>query len=163
MSALNGSKVTDGSLPPSAGRFEPPPSERETEVIGGTTLRSPLTEREGGRVVRRVFVWLKGQFEPPALLTERAPAIAEIRRVAHEAPWSGTGGGALRALGLAWCYCVAIPAILRSRLREWVWQQPIRFIAVAVTVKLLAELPPVEWLVDNVIKPGVEFALWLFV
>lgn len=97
------------------------------------------------------------------MLTERRPAAEQMRAYARRARYTEHLTGPRRALGVAWCNGVAIPYIAWSRTKEWVAERPARFLAVAVTTKLLSELPPVEWAVDNVIKPGAAFALWLFV
>ncbi|MFC6017821.1 hypothetical protein ACFP2T_16590 [Plantactinospora solaniradicis] len=109
--------------------------------------------------------WLartKGFWTPPAMLTERRPAAEQMRLYARRARYAPSTGPR-RALGVAWCNCVAVPYVAWVRAREWVIERPARFVGAAITVKLLSELPPVEWAVDNVIKPGAAFALWLFV
>lgn len=139
------------------------PAERWATRFGLKTLHSALTERDGlrGEVAgraKRLFVY----FAPPALLREQAPAVDQIKEYARHGLWTSNTTGPVRFAGLCWCYLIAIPKTVWSRTSEWVWQRPGRFLTVAVTVKLLTLFPPVGWVVDHLIEPAVQFALWLF-
>ena len=120
-----------------------------------STLQSAITHGDG--LVR----WVRATFAPPSILTVQAPALQELREYARTAAYAGPSGP-IRAAGIAWCHLVATPVLVVSRLWAWTWQRPARAIVIAATVKALSELPPVEWAVDQLIKPGVDFALWLF-
>ncbi|WP_327029690.1 hypothetical protein OG989_03990 [Micromonospora sp. NBC_01740] len=101
-------------------------------------------------------------FTPPELLGERRPALATMRVYATRGRYTPTLHGVLRALGMAYFRGWAAPNLIAARLWEWLTERPGRFVVVAVTVKLLTFLPPVAWLVDHLIKPGADLALWLF-
>ncbi|MEU6204610.1 hypothetical protein ABZ814_13595 [Micromonospora musae] len=99
---------------------------------------------------------------PPAMLTERRPALDQMRLYAERGRYSESLRGPLRAAGKAWLILVAAPALVVARTFEWLLERPARFAVTVVVVKLLSTLPPVGWLVDHVIKPGADVALWLF-
>ncbi|MFG1776593.1 hypothetical protein ACGFIG_09210 [Micromonospora sp. NPDC049048] len=101
-------------------------------------------------------------FTPPPLLTERRPALDTMRVYATRGRYTSGLHGAVRALGLAYYRGWATPSLVAARTWEWLTERPARFVVVAVTVKLLTFLPPVAWLVDHLIKPSVNAALWLF-
>lgn len=115
------------------------------------TLHSALTER---------YPWLVGvarraaeEFRLPSLFTEQAPAVQTLRRYAHDGLWTRKPDGLVRALGIAWCYGIGIPVTVYSRYREWLWQRPSRAIFGVLTMWLLAQLPPVAWSLDHLVKP----------
>ncbi|MDM4721174.1 hypothetical protein QTQ03_28050 [Micromonospora sp. WMMA1363] len=99
---------------------------------------------------------------PPALLTERRPALDTMRLYAERGRYTDSRRGLVRAFGRAWLALVAVPAVAAARLFEWLLERPARFGVAVVTVKLLSTLPPAVWLVDHVIHPGADLALWLF-
>ncbi|MFG3639065.1 hypothetical protein ACGF3C_02175 [Micromonospora sp. NPDC047762] len=101
-------------------------------------------------------------FTPPPLLTERRPAVEQMRLYAQRGRYTESLHGAVRALGVAWYRGVAIPGLIGARLWEWLTERPARFLLVAATVKALSFLPPVAWLVDHLIHPGVDLALRIF-
>lgn len=104
----------------------------------------------------------RDHFTPPELLTERRPALDTMREYAARGRYTEHLHGAVRALGKAWLVLVAAPALVAARLFEWLLERPGRFAVAVVVVKLLSTLPPVGWLVDHVITPGADRALWLF-
>lgn len=122
---------------------------------GPATLHSAIT------VSKRIGRRIGATFSLPHVLAERQPSAEEIRDYARTAAYAGETGPR-RALGLAWCHLVAVPTLVVSRVWAWTWQRPARAIVVTLTLKALSELGPVEWVADNVIKPGADFALWLF-
>lgn len=139
------------------------PAERETARFRLSTLHSAITDRDDRPVDSAAWIKRFGAyFTPPAVLAEQAPAVDQIKAYAHRAAWTSRTDGPVRAVGIGWCYLIAIPMTVWSRIREWVWQRPARALVVLVTVKALTFLPPVGWLVDHLIKPAVRFALWLF-
>ncbi|TBL44225.1 hypothetical protein EYA84_01935 [Verrucosispora sp. SN26_14.1] len=98
---------------------------------------------------------------PPPMLTERRPAVETMRDYARRGRFAASKG-LLRNAGIAWCRFVAVPSVVVARTWEWLTERPARFVVVAVVVKLLTFIPPVGWLVDHVITPSVNAALWLF-
>lgn len=159
VSVINGQKVTVGDSPLSGGEFQTGTVERETGGQASVTLHSPITL---GDRWRGVLAGVKGWFSMLSPLAERAPAAEQLLEYARVAPWTGRRDGLVRFVGVAWCRLVAIPVIAGLRIAEWPFQRLSRFVFTAVTVKLCAELPPVRWVADHLIKPGVEYALWLF-
>lgn len=150
---------TVSNHPLSAGQSPAPAVERETAPETPETLHSPITKSDAG-----VERWqkVKAYLVMPSPLAERAPAVAQIKAYAEQAPWTAKADGPVRFAGILYCRLIAIPYIVWSRIREWIWQRPARLLVTAVTVKLLAQLPPAEWAVDHLVKPAVGFALWLF-
>lgn len=139
------------------------PAERETGPMDVETLHSAITD--SGRRPFDTAAWLArfGAYcTPPPLLTERRPALDTMRVYATRGRYAPSLHGGVRALGLAWYRGVAAPSLVGARVWEWLTERPARFVVAAVTVKLLTYLPPVAWLVDHLIKPGADFALWLF-
>ncbi|MDW3849637.1 hypothetical protein NMK34_23775 [Micromonospora sp. BRA006-A] len=163
MTVTNGRRVTVGNSPLSSGQFQTDPRERETAPPAPETLHSPITASDAGPGwTSRAAGWLRGFFALPSPLAERAPAVEQILDYARNAPWTARTDGPLRAAGVAFCWLVAVPAVVALRVAEWPFTRPSRLLFTALTVKLLAELPPVEWFTDHIVKPGADWALWLF-
>ncbi|MEO3930935.1 hypothetical protein ABGB07_44900 [Micromonosporaceae bacterium B7E4] len=147
--------------------LRPPPRRRPSPRPRPETLHSAITERDEApeKPAADRTAWIKSvraYFTPPPMLTERRPAAETMRLYARRGQYAPLTGSR-RALGIAWCNAVAVPYTAWSRTKEWVVERPTRYLVVAVTVKLLSELPPVEWTVDTIVKPGAAFVLWLFV
>ncbi|MFI7608506.1 hypothetical protein ACIBTV_25600 [Micromonospora sp. NPDC049366] len=154
--------VTDGNSALCTADPEGAPAERETWAGEPEALQSAITKSDGKSGWIRVWITrARANFTPPDVFREQRPSVEQLKDYAYRARYTNRTRGARRYLGVAWCYCVAIPVALRSRLREWMWQVPSRALVVLVTVKLLSFLPPVAWLADHVVKPTVQFALWL--
>ncbi|WFE45286.1 hypothetical protein [Verrucosispora sp. WMMD1129] len=103
----------------------------------------------------------RDHFTPPSMLTERRPAVETMRDYARRGRFAASKG-LLRNCGIAWCRFIAVPSLIGARVWEWLTERPARFLVVAATVKALTFIPPVGWLVDHVITPSVNAALWLF-
>lgn len=137
--------------------------ERETGESGPGTLHSAITEGDRGPLDTREWLRRFGAYcTPPSPLTERRPSMEQMVEYARRARYTSNLHGPVRAVGVAWCYLVAIPAAVCSRFREWLWERPARAVTVLATVKLLTFLPPVAWGVEHVVEPTVRGALWLF-
>ncbi|MFE9955817.1 hypothetical protein [Micromonospora sp. NPDC005299] len=122
-----------------------------------------MTERERRPFDTRAWLAKFGAYcTPPALLTERRPAVDTMRLYARRGRYTGQLRGPARRLGLIWLAMVAAPALVAARTWEWLMERPARFAVTVVTVKLLSTLPPVAWLVDHVIHPGADVALRVF-
>lgn len=155
--------VTVGNSEVCTAEFDSLPSEREIGSGRPGSLHSAITD--GDRRPWSSADWIRrfGAYcTPPALLTERRPAVDTMREYAHRGRYTSQLHGAVRALGIAWCRGFAIPALVAARVWEWLTERPARFLLVAVTVKALSFLPPVAWLVDHVIHPGADVALRVF-
>jgi hypothetical protein len=155
--------VTDRNSAPCNAEFADRAGERPVPFTTPETLHPAITESNKPELDLRVLLdRTRAYWTPPRMLTERRPAAEQMRLYAKRARYAPSTGPR-RALGIAWCNGVAVPYTAWSRTKEWIAERPARFLVVAITAKCLSELPPVEWAVDNVIKPGAAFALWLFV
>jgi len=143
--------------------LQPPRPRRPSPRPRPETLHSEITESDKPKFdLSALAERARAFWTPPALLTERRSAAEQMRAYARRARYTPHLSGPRRALGIAWCDGVAVPYTAWSRTKEWAVERPARYLTIAGTVKALSELPPVEWAVDNVIKPGADFALWLF-
>jgi hypothetical protein len=137
--------------------------EHGTAREGAATLHSPITQsNDRWGWLRGLVLRVKGFLAMPSPLAERAPGIDQLLDYARNAPWTARYDGPMRFAGVAFCWLVAIPAVVGLRIAEWPFTRPARLLFTVLTVKFLSEVPPVEWVTDNVIKPGADFALWLF-
>lgn len=132
-----------------------PAVERETPAGKPSILQSAITV--GSRIVEGV----RRYWTFPPLLTVQPPTIDQLKAYARRAAYADKTG-VRRACGVVWCYGVAIPATVSSRVWAALWERPGRIFAVWLTVKLLSFTPPVVWAVDHVLTPAARAALWLF-
>lgn len=137
--------------------------ERETDAQMAGTLHPAMTDSDRKPFDTKAWRAKFGAYcTPPALLTERRPALDQMRLYAERGRYTEKLNGPVRRLGKAWLVLVAAPALVAARTFEWLLERPARVAVTVVVVKLLSTLPPVAWLVDHVIKPGADAALWLF-
>lgn len=104
----------------------------------------------------------RAYWSPPPLLSVQPPTMETLTEYARTAAYTSRTGP-IRTAGVLWCYGIAAPALIGSRLWAWVWERPGRALATALTVKLLSYLPPLQWVTEHIIKPAADFALWLFI
>ncbi|PWR08555.1 hypothetical protein DKT68_15170 [Micromonospora acroterricola] len=138
-------------------------AEREIDSTGAESLHSAITDGDDRPTTTGEWLARFGDYcTPPALLTERRPAVEQMRLYARRGRYTEQLHGPARRLGLIWLGAVAVPALVVARFAEWVLERPARCAVAVLTVKALSFLPPVVWLVDHVISPGADAALWLF-
>lgn len=130
------------------------PVERETLAGKPTVLQSAITHG------KRVAEGVRRCWKLPPLLTVQPPTIEQLDQYARHAAYTSKTG-ARRACGIGWCYLVAVPNLVASRMWAALWERPGRILTVLLTVKLLSFTPPVAWAVDNIIVPVARGALWL--
>lgn len=97
----------------------------------------------------------------PPVFADQPPTIDQIKAYARRAAYTDKTG-IRRACGVAWCYMAAIPNTAAARVWSALWERPGRIALVLAVVKLLSFTQPVTWVVNNVLAPGADLALWLF-
>lgn len=131
-------------------------AERETASRTPRSLQSVITQGN------RLWEASRAYWSPPALLSVQPPTMETLADYARSAAYTSRVGP-VRAAGIAWCYLVAAPALIASRLWAWTLERPGRLLTVAVTTKLLSYTPPLQWATENLVKPTIDAAVWLLI
>lgn len=125
-----------------------------------SSLRSrPATLRDGIRSARG---WLKDWIVPPNVLMEPPPAFSELAGYATRGAWTRSRDGFLRGLAKLWLVVVALPMIVKLRIKEWAVTRPSRAVAAVIVWQLSIRSEPGVWLSDHVIRPYFHVLSWIF-
>lgn len=100
----------------------------------------------------------RAYWTPPAIFTERPPALTDLAVYARHAPWTHQQAGILRKAGVGYQHTVAIPYTVISRYREWLVQRPLRLAALAGGIKVFSLTGPGIWVVDHIVYPAARIA-----
>lgn len=92
--------------------------------------------------------WIAGLKEwatPPDIVTEDRPSLQKTAAYAMRGEWT-TSGGVYRRAGQAYMvFALVVKTACYSI--DWVTERPTRLAAAAVLVWLLAQFPPLSWLI----------------
>jgi hypothetical protein len=110
----------------------------------------------------RFWAASKDYWTPPAILTERPPALADLAAYAKTAPWTDQSHGIIRAFGVAYQRGFAIPYTTWSRTKEHFVQRPLRFAALLAGTKLVCLTGPGDWAVHTLVYPVAQYAGHVF-
>jgi hypothetical protein len=114
----------------------------------------------------RLFSWrdVADYFTPPAPWADPPASLSELSSYAHVGAWAPRDGFR-RRLGIAYWYCLGLPATVTLRYGEWVMQRPGRLVTVLGLCALLwrtsygrSAAHAVGWLLHIVFYP----LTWLF-
>lgn len=124
------------------------------------TLQSkPVTARDRFEAgVEAAKAWIV----PPNVLTEPPPAFSDLFGYVSRGAWTSGRGGILRQLAALWLFIVALPTIVKLRLKEWVMTRPTRTVFAVVIWQLFIRSEPGAWLSDYVIRPYFHALAWMF-
>lgn len=124
------------------------------------TLQSPPTTVRDRLVVAKGL--LKEWLVPPNVLTEPPPAFSELAGYATRGAWTRSRDGFLRGLAKLWLVVVALPMIVKLRLKEWVLTRPSRALFAVIVWQLFIRSEPGVWLSAHVIRPYFHVLSWIF-
>lgn len=89
---------------------------------------------------------LKAAWMPPDIWRQPRPGLADRWAYATcSKEW--TGDGYLRKAGQAYAIAIALPAAAVLLLADWIVERPSRLAAATVLIALLAQFPPLSWLI----------------
>jgi hypothetical protein len=83
-------------------------------------------------------------FDPPEIVSERRPSLAEVVRYARQAPYA-PADGLLRTAGIGYAFAVAVPVYALTHMTAWVCERPARLASAAVLVAAFGLTPAGEW------------------
>lgn len=90
--------------------------------------------------------WVRSTFTPPNVWSQDRAALHKVWAYAARGEWTTETGPARRA-GQVYAIAVAVPVIFTAAVIEWAVERPARLIAALVLLALLAQLPPLSWLI----------------
>lgn len=85
-------------------------------------------------------------FTPPDIWSQDRPSLSKVWAYATRGGWTGDTGLPRRA-GQVYALLVALPVIAVCSLIEWSVERGSRMAAVIVLLVLLAQVPPLNWLI----------------
>jgi hypothetical protein len=110
----------------------------EPRIAQFATL-SPVTHRDSA------WVYLRGLVTPPAIWSEDRPALSKVWAYASRGEQAPPTGWPRR--GAQVFAVVTFPLQFALELVQWVLERPARTAAAVVLVVVLAQFPPVSWLI----------------
>ena len=96
-----------------------------------------MTRRTWGAALGRFVAY----FDPPEIVSERRPSLAELVRYARLAPYA-SADGPLRTAGIVYAFAVAVPVYAVAYMCAWICERPAR-LASAVALLVAFSLTPV--------------------
>lgn len=96
--------------------------------------------------VGEVFGGVRDAFTPPDIWSQERPSLSQIWAYATHGEWTNPKGGP-RRVGQAYAAVVAFPVAGLAYLLAWVAERPSRLLATVVLLVLLAQVPPLSWLI----------------
>lgn len=93
---------------------------------------------------RLAGVW--SMFTPPDIWSQDRPSLSKVWAYATRGDWTGDTG-LPRRVGQVYALLVAVPVIAVCSLIEWSVERGSRMAAVIVLLVLLAQVPPLNWLI----------------
>ncbi|MEQ4209631.1 hypothetical protein [Actinopolymorpha sp. B9G3] len=113
---------------------------RAREGNADSAVTDGETRRGWGDLVRRFVAY----FDPPEIVSERRPSLAEVVRYAREAPYAPTEG-ALRTAGTGYAFTVAVPVYAVTYMLAWICERPARLASAAALVAAFSFTPAGAW------------------
>lgn len=139
-----------------------PEDERETAPEDTQTQKSEETPTAtAGDVARALIGAVAPYFTPPAILTDPAAPVPELRKYPRTGRWTSSKGP-LRTLAVGYWRLVALPTTAVCRSVEWIAQRPGRAVLVYLLWRLFTVAGPGAWLVKHVGPIIGSIAKWIF-
>ena len=117
----------------------PETAQSQPDSADPTTITLSDYAAEGG-------AWIRSTFTPPDIWSKDRASLQQVWTYASRGEWT-TEDGAFRKAGQVYALVVAVPVTAIAALVEWVVERPARFITAAVLLTLLAQVPPLAWLI----------------
>ncbi|GAA5021754.1 hypothetical protein [Actinopolymorpha pittospori] len=146
--AVPGTTVTSDEAALSSAELESPAS---TEANAAPRLRaredtadSPVEEAQApGPAVGRVRRFM-AFFDPPEIVSERRPSLAEVVAYARRAPYA-PDQGPRRTAGLGYAFVVAVPVYAVAYICAWICERPARLVSALMLVAAFCFTPAGLW------------------
>lgn len=90
--------------------------------------------------------WVRSTFTPPDVWSKDRPSLSQVWAYASRGEWTTADGG-FRKAGQVYALTVAFPVVGAAYLTAWVAERPSRLITVLILLILLAQVPPLSWLI----------------
>jgi hypothetical protein len=119
------------------------PARESHESTAQSNPKSALTERD---YFGEAWTWLKDWITPPEIWTEGSAPLKQEWEYACRGEWT-TRDGFVRMAGQAYQIFVAFPVTTVCDYLKWIVKRPSRHAAAWLLLCLLAQFPPVSWLI----------------
>lgn len=96
--------------------------------------------------VGEVFGGVREAFTPPDIWSQERPSLSQIWAYAAHGEWTNKTGLPRRA-GQLDAIFIAVPLVALAYTIAWIAERPSRRIATVVLLVLLAQVPPLSWLI----------------
>jgi hypothetical protein len=96
--------------------------------------------------VSEVFGGVREAFTPPDIWSQERPSLSQIWAYATHGEWTNKTGLPRRA-GKLDAILIAVPLVALAYTIAWIAERPSRRIATVVLLVLLAQVPPLSWLI----------------
>jgi hypothetical protein len=90
--------------------------------------------------------WFQSWATPPDIWSQDRPGLAKTWAYASRGAWARPVGPS-RRLGQVYVAVVAFPVKAACQLIDWTIERPSRFAAAVVLLVVLAQFPPISWLI----------------
>ena len=119
------------------------PARESLESTAQSTPQSAVTQRDE---FWDVWGWIKDWATPPAIWTDGSEPLEQEWAYACRGEWTSKDG-IPRTAGQVYSLLVAMPVLAVAKYVEWVVKRPSRHAAAWVLLFVLAQFPPVSWLI----------------
>jgi hypothetical protein len=93
-----------------------------------------------------VWEWFKDWITPPAVWTDGSEPLEQEWAYACRGEWTSKDG-IPRTAGQVYSLLVVIPIVTVAEYLKWIVKRPTRLIAASALLFVLAQFPPVSWLI----------------
>ena len=87
-----------------------------------------------------------GVFSPPDIWSQDRPSLSSVWAYASHGDWTNPAG-APRRIGQMYALLASVPVVAIAYTLAWTAERPARLAAVIVLLVLLAQVPPLSWLI----------------
>ena len=92
------------------------------------------------------FPDLRTMFSPPDIWLQDRPSLSSVWAYASHGDWTNPAG-APRRIGQMYALLASVPVVAIAYTLAWTAERPARLAAVIVLLVLLAQVPPLSWLI----------------
>lgn len=119
------------------------PAREDHDPTAQSTPQSALTESDQ---YWDVWGWIKDLITPPAIWTEGSEPLEQEWAYACRGEWTSKDGIPRKA-GQVYALLIALPVLAVADYLKWIIKRPSRLIAAGLLLFVLAQFPPVSWLI----------------
>jgi hypothetical protein len=119
------------------------PARERAESTAQSTPQSADTDSDGNW---DVWAWIQDWITPPSIWTDGSEPLQDKWAYACRGEWTAKDG-IPRAVGQLYCVFVAMPVTAAADYVKWIVERPSRHVAAWLLLFVLAQFPPVSWLI----------------